>query len=440
MLKRLLENLLKLIAMKTIYKLTKLTWACILMLFPILILAQTATTTINGSINDRETKQAISGATITLVGTNISTISNTEGDFALKIMEATTSPSLLIEALGYKNSIQDIANVDDDINIRLSPKSVDLSEVQVVGYKSAKELVKKVFNKKRENYIGKPLKMTAFYRETIKKRKKNASLAEAVVSIQKEGYISNKEDQIRLLKSRKSTDYAKLDTIALKLQGGPFSTLYVDVMKYPEYIFTPETMDAYHFSFATPTELNGKDVLVVGFEPKPNIVGPLYAGQLYVSATSLALQKATFTLDLTNEIEVNKMFVRSKPNGVRVKARDISYEVDYREKNGKWYYGYGKANLSFEVKKRRRLFKSIYTLSCEMAVTDWKVTTADAFSKDGEISPSIIMADENLGFGDPEFWGEYNVIEPERSIEAAIKKIKRNLEKEDNYRASLGGK
>lgn len=426
--------------MKTIYNITQLKWAGIMLFFPLWMLAQTTTTTINGSINDRETKQAISGATITLVGTNVSTISNAEGDFALKIITSTSTPSLRVEAIGYKNSILDITDLDSNIDIRLSPKTVDLSEVQVVGYKSAKELVKKVFNKKRENYIGESLKMTAFYRETIKKRNKNASLAEAVVSIQKEGYISNKEDQIRLLKSRKSTDYSKLDTIALKLQGGPFSTLYVDVMKYPEYIFTPETMNVYNFSFETPTELNGKDVLVVGFEPKPNIVGPLYAGQLYVSATSLALQKATFTLDLTNEIEVNKMFVKSKPNGVRVKAREISYEVDYREKNGKWYYGYGKANLSFEVKKRRRLFKSIYTLSCEMAVTDWKVTTADAFKKDGEISPSIIMANENLGFGDPEFWGEYNVIEPERSIEAAIKKIKRNLEKDDDYRASLGGK
>jgi len=415
-------------------------WASILLFFPLLMVAQTATTTITGSINDRETRKVITGATVTLVGSNISTISNAEGNFTLKIIAATSTPSLRIEALGYKNSIQDITDVDANIDIVLSPKTVDLSEVQVVGYKSAKELVKKVFNKKRENYIGDPLKMTAFYRETIKKRNKNASLAEAVVAIQKEGYLSNKDDKIRLLKSRKSTDYSKLDTIALKLQGGPFSTLYVDVMKYPEYIFTPETMSAYRFKFETPTELNGKDVLVVDFEPNPNVIGPLYAGQLYISSKSLALQKATFNLDLTNEIEVNKIFVKSKPKDVRVKAREISYEVDYRENNGKWYYGYGKANLSFEVKKRRRLFKSIYTLSCEMAVTDWKVTTTDTFTRDGEISPSIIMADENLGFGDPEFWGEYNVIEPERSIEAAIKKIKRNLKNDDNYRASLGGK
>lgn len=406
---------------------------------PLISIAQTSTT-IRGSIIDSDTNQPVSAATITLIGTNISTISNTEGDFLLKIQSNASTPSLRIEAIGYKNNIQNIADINKTITVRLSSKSLNLNEVQVVAYKSAEDLVNKVFQKKAENYIGDPIKMTAFYRETIKKRKKNASLAEAVVSIEKESYINKKEDRIRLIKSRKNTDYTKLDTIALKLQGGPFSTIYVDVMKYPEYIFTPETMKAYNFNFQTPTELNGKDVLVVSFEPKSNVVGPLYGGQLYISSSSLALQKAIFSLDLTNEVEVNKIFVRKKPNGVRVKARDISYEVDYREKDGKWYYGYSKANLSFEVKKRRKLFKSIYTLSCEMAVTDWKIATDTAINKEGQIAPSIIMADANFGFADPEFWGEFNVIEPERSIEAAIKKIKRNLEKDDNYRASLGGK
>ncbi len=424
--------------MKNLLPLKNLCWVVLLALLPIVTLAQETLVTINGSIADRDTNDAISTATITLVGSNVSTISNAEGDFTLKFSSDIVNPSLRVTAIGYKNSIIDVEDIEDFVKVQLSQKTVDLNEVSLTGYKSARELINKVFDKKGENYIGDPIKMTAFYRETIKKRRKNASLAEAVVSIQKEGYVNSKGDKIKLLKSRKNTDYSKLDTIALKLQGGPFSTLYVDVMKYPEYIFTPETMEAYSFKFETPTELNGNDVLVVGFEPKPNLNGPLYEGQLYISASSLALQKAKFSLDLTNQIEVNKIFVKKKPNDVRIKARDISYEVDYREKNGKWYYGYSKANMSFEVKKRRKLFKSIYTLSCEMAVTDWRIAPENTFTDNGTITPSIIMANENLGFGDPEFWGEYNVIEPERSIEAAIKKIKRNLDNDDNYRASLG--
>jgi hypothetical protein len=35
------------------------------------------------------------------------------------------------------------------------------------------------------------------------------------------------------------------------------------------------------------------------------------------------------------------------------------------------------------------------------------------------------MSDKVLSLGDPDFWGEYNIIEPEKSIESAIRKIQR---------------
>jgi hypothetical protein len=39
------------------------------------------------------------------------------------------------------------------------------------------------------------------------------------------------------------------------------------------------------------------------------------------------------------------------------------------------------------------------------------------------------MEDAVEGFNDPDFWGDYNVIEPEQPIENAIKRIQRNLDK-----------
>ncbi len=63
-----------------------------------------------------------------------------------------------------------------------------------------------------------------------------------------------------------------------------------------------------------------------------------------------------------------------------------------------------------------------------MAVTDWEqnLTNAIPRSKD-RMKSSIILSDEALGFADPDFWGEYNIIEPEKSIESAIRKIQRQL-------------
>ncbi|RMB56644.1 carboxypeptidase-like regulatory domain-containing protein [Dokdonia sinensis] len=409
-------------------------------LIPFISFSQDGFKEVKGAVESQDTNKEIASATITIVGTNISTVTNMDGDFLLKVPSKHLSGKILIKAIGHDQQMIAIPQDEKEIKISLAPSSINLNEVNVVTYKNAKELVKKVFNEKRDNYLSDKTVMTAFYRETIKKRNKNASLAEAVLNIHKEPYASPSKDGISLIKSRKNTDYSRLDTIALKLQGGPFSTLYVDVMKYPEYIFTPETMDAYEFQFGEMTEVDNKMVYTVNFKQGDNVVTPLYEGKLYINGSSLALVKATYNLNITNNSEVVKMFVRRKPNDVRIKPRNISYEVNYRQKNGKWYYGYSNAELSFEVKKRKKLFKSIYTLSCEMAVTDWEVATSGSLATGENISESIIMADQSSGFNDPEFWGEYNVIEPEKSIESAIRKIQRRLEKTTPQGSGLGGK
>ena len=401
----------------------------------------TALVEIKGKIITSESRDVIPKATITLLGSNLSTVSNNEGKFSLKIPAEDVGKQLNIRALGFTEKTMLLPkNLTKSIKIQMEYSIINLDPANLVAYTDAKALVKKVLNKRKENYLGDKTIMTAFYRETIKKRNKNASLAEAVVNIYKQPYANNRKDQIKMVKSRKDTDYSRLDTITLKLQGGPFSALYVDVMKYPEYIFNPSTMDAYTFRFGKVTEINGENVFVIRFKQRGEVLTPLYEGNLYVGASTLALVKAEYSLKLDNTQEVNEMFIRRKPLDVKVKPRNISYEVNYREKNGKWIYGYSRADLSFEVKKKRKFFKSIYTLSCEMAVTDWELAPANGtWDREGEISEYIIMANQNIGFGDPEFWGEYNVIEPEKSIESAIRKIQRKLERAED-RASLGGK
>jgi len=386
---------------------------------------------IKGRIISSETQEKISKATITLAGTNHSTVSNLEGKFSLKIPKSDKSQQLIVQAIEHKDKTITLSkNLRKSLKIELQSEIINLDTATLIAYNNPKELVMRVLKNRKDNYLVDHTLMTAFYRETIKKRNKNASLAEAVVSIYKQPYSNSKQDEVKMLKSRKDTDYSKLDTIALKLQGGPFSTLFGDVIKYPEFILSPDAIEAYTFAFDNNSEINGGNVLVVNFKQKNEVITPLYEGKLYISPASLALVKASYSLQLSNTSAVNDRYVRSKPSDVRIKARNISYEVNYREKDGKWVYGYSKANLSFEVKKRRKLFKSIYTLSCEMAITDWETAAQKTWATDAQIDEYIIMADQNVGFGDPDFWGEYNVIEPEKSIESAIKKIQRKLVKD----------
>ncbi len=389
-----------------------------------------------GEVIGTDSNKSLVFATVAIEGSNVSTITNADGEFSLKVPNDMAAEAMdanvLVSFLGYRTKSIPLAQFDEKGNnkIELSVSITELPEVNVEVPKNAEALVRETLKRKGENYFDDPTLMTAFYRETIKKRRRNVSLSEAVVNIYKTPYNSLKKDGVKLYKARKSTDYSKLDTLALKLQGGPFNALFVDVMKYPEYIFTDETLKNYNFSFDRSTRVNDRLIYVVDFKQHDWILDPLYQGKLYIDAENKILTSAIFSLNITDKDLASRMFVRKKPANARVWPTEVAYRVDYREKDGRWYYGYSNVLMEFKINWDKRLFNSVYSMTCEMAVTDWEKNMAADFPRSRDrIKSSIILADEAIGFADPDFWGEYNIIEPDKSIESAIEKIQRQLRK-----------
>nr|WP_299341972.1 carboxypeptidase-like regulatory domain-containing protein [Allomuricauda sp.] len=382
-----------------------------------------------GEVIDEDTKKPLVFATLALEGTNVSTITNTEGEFLLKIPSGTTSENVVVSFLGYETKIIPLSDLKNNNNrIVLTVSVTQLMEVDINAPKDARALVRETLAKRGDNYFDDPTLMTAFYRETIKKRRKNVSLSEAVVNIYKSPYNSQRRDALELYKARKSTDYSKLDTVALKLQGGPFNTLYVDIMKYPEFIFADGQISNYDFTFSRSTRINDKLIYVIKFNQQLGIAEPLYQGELFIDVENRTLTSAVYTLNITNKTQAAKLFVRRKPAKVDVWPTEVAYRVDYREKGGRWYYGYSNVLMEFKVNWKDKLFNSVYSMTAEMAVTDWEKNISGNYPKGSDrIKKSIILSDEAIGFSDPDFWGEYNIIEPEKSIESAIRKIQRQL-------------
>jgi hypothetical protein len=378
-----------------------------------------------GSILDSKTKNELIYASITVSGTSISTISNSEGKFAIKIPKQKQNESLVISFLGYKNKVVSIKELKPDKNILyLEPSNTMLEEV-VVNTSDAYTLFLGVLNNRLQNYGDDPIEMTGFYRETIRKRRTYVSLSESILSIQKQPFISTAPDQISLFKGRKNTDYTKLDTVNFKLQGGPFSALYVDVIKYPSFIFSKNALEIYDFSLEENTQINGKQVLVLAFKQKPSYENPLYYGKLYIDAKSLAVVSAIFSLNVEDKIRAGLLFTRKKPAGLDVYPTEVSYQINYRQQNGKWIFAYSRGDLTFKLNWAKRIFNTVYTSTIEMAVTDWKKQDIKEVQTTQELSSNVIMSDKVESLADPDFWGKYNIIEPEKSIEQAIRKIQR---------------
>ncbi|WP_077398636.1 carboxypeptidase-like regulatory domain-containing protein [Cellulophaga omnivescoria] len=385
-----------------------------------------------GEILDSDSKKPLVFATLSIAGSNISSISNAEGKFSLKVPNEVSTGDLVVSFLGYKTKKVALESLKKSGNnkIYLDITVTALSEINISAPKDPKALVLETLKKRGDNYFEDPTLMTAFYRESIKKRRKNISLSEAVVNIYKAPYSNSRKDVVELYKTRKSTNYSKMDTLALKLQGGPFNALYVDVMKYPQYIFGLDVLPFYEFSFDHSTRINNKLIYVISFKQNNKTEQPLYKGKLYIDADKKILTSAIYSLNIIDKQKAAKLFVRKKPNKANVWPTDVAYRVDYREKNNKWYYSYSSAILEFKIDWDSRLFNSVYSMSCEMAITDWEKNENQVLPKGKDkVKMSIILGDEAVGFSDPNFWGEYNIIEPEKSIESAIKKIKRQLKR-----------
>ena len=384
-----------------------------------------------GIVTDINSHDKLSFCQLTVESTNTSTVTNSEGEFLLKVPKTDTNSMLVITFLGYGSKKIALSTLKPEGNrIELKPLPYLLPEIEVIS-KDPAWVVRKMLDNRNKNYSDKDMIMNAFYRETIRKRNTNVSLSEAIVEVYKQSYSNMKSDMAALYKSRKSTDYSKLDTLVFKLMGGPFNSLYLDVMKYPNFVFTDDIFSSYTFKFAKTDRIDDRLIYIIHFEQFKTILEPLFYGNLYIDAQSYALVRAEFDMNLSDNEEATKLFIRKKPYNARVNTTKAHYQIDYKLNDDKWYYAYSRVDLNMKIIWKKKLFNTYYNSTIEMAATDWfDDVDKKGFKAKEKINSNIVIQDAVSGFSDAAFWGEYNIIEPDKSINNAIHKIQKRLKKE----------
>ena len=275
--------------------------------------------------------------------------------------------------------------------------------------------------------------MVAFYRETIKKKKKYVSISEAVVEVYKAEYNkSTTRDLVKLYKGRKSAHVKAQDTIVMKLRGGPKTALLLDIAKNPEMLFYKDNLNNYKFEIDEITNINDKQNYVINFTQIKDFDYPLFNGKLYVEINSLAITAAEFELNLENEEAASRLFVRKKPLLMSIVPTATKYFVKYTENNGKYYFSHARGEVSFKCNWKSRVFNSKYTVMTEIAITDRTDKNVVKFPRPEQLKSGIVFEEKVVPFGDKDFWGLYNTIKPEESIENTIKKYGVRLKIQDN--------
>jgi len=389
---------------------------------------------IKGKVIDAETRAPLVFATVAIKETNVAIVTNIDGEFTLKVGDLSTSKTLEVSFVGYKNKSVPLSELKENGSkniISLVAAPIPIKEI-IVKPLDPISIVEKAISNIDKNYESVPNLMTAFYRETIRKNRTYVSIGEAVVEIFKAPYNSDlRFDGARIYKGRKSSDVQKMDTVLFKLQGGPVSVLELDLAKNSESVLTREAMQNYNYTLSGVVEIDNKPHYVIDFIQKPSVEMPLFMGSLFIEMDSYAITEAEFGFNLSNKEAAQSIFIRKKPLGMKITPEIATYRTKYREQSGKWHFAYSRAEVKFKVNWAKKLFNTYYTTMSEIAITDRTDQEVIKFAGKDKIKFSDVFSEKVTAFTDKEFWGDYNVIEPDQSIESAIRRLSRKLKFSD---------
>ena len=391
--------------------------------------SQNAFVTVNGQLKDAKTGEKINYATISVPNTSIGTVSNSDGEFTLKVNTTLNAEYFEVSHISYataKFKISDAVGKEKTFYLDLQP--IQLKEISIVPG-DARGIVEMAIRNVSKNYSKVPNMMTGFYRESIRQRRDYLSIAEAVVDIYKAPYSDNQDDQVKIYKGRMGSNVRKADTLMVQLQGGPNVSMLLDIVKNTDLSIALNNLDNYQFEFGSMVNIDNKLNWVITFSPVVENEEPLYFGKLFIAQDNMAITRAEFSLDLKDESKASRVFIQKKPMGLHFMPTSTSYLVTYKEQGGKYFLNYVRVDLKFTCDWKRRLFKNHYTVMSEVAITDRREDKIVKFANHDVFKLNMVFAEKVQDFADADFWGEYNIIEPENSIENAIKKLSKSMKK-----------
>ena len=376
---------------------------------------------VQGNVVDAVSGRPMESVHVSVPGRHYATVTNADGDFTIKSDQPVSE--VVFSYLGYRTLRQKA--VGGTLRVRLTPESMPLTEASIITG-DPREILGEAIRRIPDNYSKNPELLECFYRETVRKRNRYIFVSEAVARLYKTGYDGNiYRDRAALEKSRILLSQRRTDTLSVKMQGGPTQALTFDVVKNPEILFDEEELNLYEFEMGMPTYIGDRLQFVIHFHPGSRPVEwALYHGTLYIDRELLSFTRIEMSLDMSDIDKATRMMIIKKPLTLRATPKELSVVISYRLKDGKSRLEYFRSTMRFNCDWKKRLFATAYAVVNELVVTDLRepavpIPRAEAFRS---VDYLIEKAAE---FQDPDFWKDYNIIEPSESLEHAIGRLRR---------------
>lgn len=396
--------------------------------FLLLALVIKAQTVISGKVTDLN-GQPLAHVSVMVEGTEVQTVTNEDGQFTLKMHEQ--PHRLRLSHIGYKTRhIALEQGVTEQLRIRMQSNTIELSEV-LVSVNDPLSILKAAMARIEKNYPNEPELMRCFYRETARRGSRFISVAEAVTEMYKSDYYYGPErDAVAILKGRRLMSMKARDTLGVKVQGGPVLPLMVDLAKNREYVLNEENIAHYKLSMEVPVKIADRAQYVINMEPEGIQFYPIMKGRVFIDQETLTFTRAELQLDMRDWRAASDYMLVHKPFGLRFRPRELTMTIVYNtDEQGIAHMSYVRNEMRFNCDWKRRLFASPFTTVCEMVVTDRQQKGDGVKRPRGRSSFGLRdrFYDKVEYFDDPDFWADYNIIEPTESLENAIDKLKKRV-------------
>ena len=375
---------------------------------------------VSGTVVNNATGQPVAGANVKVEG--ISVVTNDDGYFVLKSEQPMSR--IVVSHVGYRTKQQAVSTANTSLTIRLEPTSIQLNEVVVMA-DNARDLVMRAISKIPNNYSKQPELYRCFYREAAMKRQRYICVAEGIVDMYKSGYgHDDNRDRVAIYKGRRLLSPKSSDTLGVKVLGGPVVPIQLDVVKNTDFLLNTEDLSHYDLKMEASTTIGDRRQYVVSITPRVSLPYALYYGKLYIDEESLAFTRAELELDMSDRYKATEVMLVRKPLGVRFKPKEMSMLVDYRQDaDGMTRISYIRTVFRFNCDWKRRLFATSFTACCEMVVTNTTNQDVKPIRGRESFDQRDAFFDKVDYFRDPDFWRDYNIIEPTESLDKAINRL-----------------
>ena len=375
---------------------------------------------VEGNVVDATTGRPMEAVHVSVPGRNYATVTNADGNFTIKSDRPVTQ--VIFSYVGYRTLRQHPTG--GTMRIRLVPESLTLDQASIVTGDPL-EIVRTAIENIPDTFADHPELLECFYRETVQKRNRYIYVSEAVARMYKTGYNGDVyRDRTALEKSRVLLSQRRTDTLSVKVQGGPTQAMVFDVVKNPEVLFDPDELANYDFEMGTPTYIGDRLQVAIHFRPGSDVEWALYYGTIYIDREYLSFTRIEMTLDMSDVGKATRMMLVRKPLALRFTPKELSIVVSYRQQNGRNRLEYFRSTMRFNCDWRKRLFATSYTAVNELVVTDLREPVLQ-IPRSETFRTSDILSDKAAEFADPDFWKDYNIIEPTESLEHAVGRLRR---------------